>query len=220
MKSLIRAELSKRWVLFIASLFVSGFGVAFAKSAELGVSPISSVANVLNLRFTSISIGSWLIIWNFILIAGQVLILKRKFQKLQCLQIPLAFIFGAFTDLGMLVVSKIEITSYTMRLGMVLVGAVLLALGVVLSVIADVVLNSAEGFVKAISTQWKMKFENVKICFDIGCVLLAAILSMILLNFTISGIREGTLIAAVLIGNIVKILNQILCRPLKCWLKK
>lgn len=180
MKSLIRSELSKRWVLFIASLFVSGFGVAFAKSAELGVSPISSVVNVLNLRFTSISIGSWLIIWNFILIAGQVLILKRKFQ----------------------------------------IGAGLLALGVFLSIIADVVLNSAEGFVKAISTQWKMKFENVKICFDIGCVLLAAILSMILLNFTISGIREGTLIAAVLIGNIVKILNQILCRPLKCWLKK
>ena len=160
MKSLIRSELSKRWVLFIASLFFSGFGVAFAKSAELGVSPISSVVNVLNLRFTSISIGSWLIIWNFILIAGQVLILKRKFQ----------------------------------------IGAGLLALGVFLSIIADVVLNSAEGFVKAISTQWKMKFENVKGHADekLDCVLLAAILSMILLNFTISGIRDGTLIAAVL----------------------
>lgn len=45
-----KAEIAKRYILFIISLFISGLGVAFTKTGELGVSPISSVANVLSLR--------------------------------------------------------------------------------------------------------------------------------------------------------------------------
>ena len=39
-------ELAKRYALFIISLFISALGVAITKKGELGVSPISSVANV------------------------------------------------------------------------------------------------------------------------------------------------------------------------------
>lgn len=41
-------ELIKRYILFIISLFFSAIGVAFTKHGELGVSPISSVANVMS----------------------------------------------------------------------------------------------------------------------------------------------------------------------------
>lgn len=44
-------EIRKRYVLFIVSLFFAALGVAFTKHGELGVSPISSVANVMNCRF-------------------------------------------------------------------------------------------------------------------------------------------------------------------------
>lgn len=40
-----KKETAKRYVLFIISLFFSALGVAFTKHGELGVSPISSVAN-------------------------------------------------------------------------------------------------------------------------------------------------------------------------------
>ena len=43
-----KKETAKRYVLFIISLFFSALGVAFTKHGELGVSPISSVANVLS----------------------------------------------------------------------------------------------------------------------------------------------------------------------------
>ena len=36
-------------------------------------------------KYSSFSLGSWLIIWNCILIAGQILILRRKFQPIQLL---------------------------------------------------------------------------------------------------------------------------------------
>ena len=91
-----RKELIKRYILFIISLFFAALGVAFTKTGELGVSPISSVANVLSLRFTQISIGNWLIITNCILILGQILLLKKDFKPIQFLQIPLSFLFGYF----------------------------------------------------------------------------------------------------------------------------
>ena len=42
-----KKELIKRYGLFIFSLFLSAMGVALTKQGEMGVSPISSVANVL-----------------------------------------------------------------------------------------------------------------------------------------------------------------------------
>ena len=64
-----KKELVRRYILCIISLFISALGVAFTKHGELGVSPISSVSNVLSLKFPSLSLGTWLIIWNCVLIA-------------------------------------------------------------------------------------------------------------------------------------------------------
>lgn len=51
-------EIIKRYMLFIISLFFSGLGVAMTKHGAPGVSLISSVANILSLRFTFLSIGN------------------------------------------------------------------------------------------------------------------------------------------------------------------
>ena len=40
-----KAEILKRYILFVISLFFAALGVAFTKGGELGVSAISSVAN-------------------------------------------------------------------------------------------------------------------------------------------------------------------------------
>ena len=89
-----KKELTKRYLLFIISLFISALGVAITKHGELGVSPISSVANVLSYQFPVLSMGSWLIVWNCVLIVGQILILRKKFELIQLLQVPLSFLFG------------------------------------------------------------------------------------------------------------------------------
>lgn len=68
-------ETVKRYVLFIVSLFFAALGVAVTKRGELGVSPISSVANVMSSRFEGLTLGTWLILWNVVLILGQILLL-------------------------------------------------------------------------------------------------------------------------------------------------
>lgn len=96
-----KQEIIKRTFFCILGLFIAGIGVAVTKKGELGVSPISSVANVLSLKYTDLTLGNWLIIWNCVLILGQIVILRKKFQIFQLLQIPMSFLFGYFTDFGM-----------------------------------------------------------------------------------------------------------------------
>lgn len=225
-----KTEIAKRYVLFVISLFFAAVGVAFTKHGELGVSPISSVANVMSYKFSSLSLGTWLIIWNCFLIVGQIFILRKKFQLIQLLQIPLSVLFGWFTDFGMWMVSFIPINSYPMRIVMVFVGIVILSFGVSLSVIANVIMNSGEAFVKAVSDTTGKEFGNVKIAFDVLCVIVSVALSLIFFDFTIVGTREGTVISALLTGLVVKFfsgklkepLNGILChsRRLSDWRKQ
>ena len=126
------------------SLFISALGVAITKKGELGVSPISSVANALSMQFSFLTLGNWLIIWNCVLILGQILLMKRKFQLIQLLQIPLSLLFGYFTDFGMWLMSLFEIDGYIIRIIFVIIGTLVLGFGISLSVIANVVMRSEE----------------------------------------------------------------------------
>lgn len=209
-----KIELVKRYVLFIISLFFSGLGVAFTKHGELGVSPISSVANVLSIRFESISIGTWLIITNCLLLAGQIIILRKDFKPVQLLQIPLSLLFGIFTDIGMWIANYIPVDSYAMQLIMIVSGVIILGFGIALAVTANVIMNSGEAFVKAVSDKLQKDFGNVKIVFDISFVALSVLLALLLCG-RIVGTREGTLIAAIGTGFAVKIFTKILRAPLE-----
>lgn len=209
-----KTETAKRYILFIVSLFFSALGVAFTKHGELGVSPISSVANVMSCKFDALSLGTWLIIWNCILIVGQIVILRKRFQPIQLFQVPLSFLFGWFTNFGMWIVSFIPVNSYIIRLAMVIIGVVILGFGIALSVIANVIMNSGEAFVKAVSEQIHKEFGNVKIAFDVFCVIMALILSLLFFDFSIVGTREGTIISALFTGVVVKFFTKKLQQPL------
>ena len=213
-----KTEITKKYILFIVSLFFSALGVAFTKQAELGVSPVSSVANVMNCRFDSISLGTWLIIWNCILILGQIIILRKKFQPIQLLQIPLSFLFGWFIDIGMWRVSFIPVGTYLSQLLLVGIGIIVLGFGIALSIIANVIMNSGEAFVKAVADTMKKNFGSVKIAFDICCVTIAIVLSLVFFDFSIVGTREGTVLSALLTGFAVKLFMDNFKDPLDTFL--
>ena len=215
MVKMSKKELVKRYAVFIVSLFVMAIGVAMTKKAELGVSPISSVANVMSIQFTSLSIGNWLIIWNCVLILGQILFLRKKFQPVQLMQIPLSFLFGYFTDFGMWLMSFFDTDTYAVKMIFVIVGTVILGFGVALSVIANVVMNSGEAFVKAVSDVTHKDFGNLKIGFDVSCVVVSVVLSLIFFKMKIVGTREGTIIAALATGILVKLFSKLIRKPLE-----
>lgn len=215
-----KKEIFKRYALFIISLFFMGLGIAFTKHGELGVSPISSIANVMSIKFTSVSFGMWLTLTNILLLLGQILLLRRKFKPIQLLQLPLSFVFGYFTDLGMLIAGFFQNDNYFIKLLFVLIGIVILGFGISLGLTADVILNSGEGFVKALADTIHKDFGNVKIAFDVCWVAISIILSLCFFDGKLLGTREGTVISAFLVGFVVKFFVRLLREPLEKLLKK
>lgn len=198
-----------RCIFFILGLFVSGLGVALTKTGNLGVSPVSSVANVMSIRFPRLTIGNWLIIWNCVLILGQIIILRKDFKLWQLLQIPLSFLFGYFTDFGMWIFSVIPASAYYIRVLCVIFGTIVLAFGVTVTVKANVIMNSGEAFVKAIDDKCSLEFGTIKIIFDVSCVTLSILLSLLLCKGRIVGTREGTIFAALTVGVFVKLFSKL-----------
>ena len=214
-----RKELTKRYLLFGVSLFVMGVGIAITRHGEIGVTPISSIPNVVSLKVPGITFGTLLFIWNCVLLAGQILLLRKNFKPVSLLQIPLSVLFGWFTDIGTKISTLIPTDLYPMRIVCVLLGTVILGFAISLGVTANVILNSGEAFVKALSDTTHRQFSNVKIVFDISCVVTSMILSVILLG-RVEGTREGTIIAALTTGWVVKLFTWLLHDPLDRLLRK
>ena len=214
-----KKEIVKRYVLCVVSLFISALGVAVTKHGELGVSPISSVSNVLCEKFPAFSLGTWLFIWNCALILGQVALLRKNFKPIQLLQVPMSLLFGVFTDIGTILVKNIPAEIYAVKILLVIAGTMILGLGIALAVIANAIMNSGEAFVKAVSDVSGKDFGNLKIIFDILCVITAAVLSLIFFCFRLRGIREGTIIAAATTGLMVKLFTKLLKDPMEKMLR-
>ncbi len=210
-----KKEAVKRYILFILCLFFMGIGVALTKHGELGVSPISSVANVVSIKFPFLSFGTWLTISNCVLLLGQVLLLRKNFQPLQFLQIPLSFLFGYFTDFGLYLASFIPNDIYIVKLLLVISGIIILGFGISLGVIANVILNSGEAFVKALSDVIHKEFSNVKIAFDVSWVTFSVVLSLFFFGGKLVGTREGTILSAIFTGVAVKLWLKLINKPIE-----
>ena len=213
-------ETAKRYILCIIGLFFMGIGVALTKQGDLGVTPLSSVANVVSLKFTALSFGTWLAISNCVFLLGQILLLRRNFKPIQLLQIPLSFLLGYFSDFGLWLIGGIPNDTYAVQLCLVAGGIVTLGFGITLVVIANAVINAGEAFIKVLADVTKKDFGNMKIAFDVAWVLLSILLSLIFFEGKLLGTREGTIISAVFVGVMVKLFRKCLQTPLDTLLRK
>ncbi len=213
-------EWAKRFSILLPGSFFMGLGVALTKCAELGLSTISSVPNILSLRFSFMSLGSWAALWNCVMIITQILILKKEFKLVQLLQIPVSMLFGVCTDLGVALFSALPLEAYLWKLLACLLGIAALGFGISLTVISGTVMNPGEALVKVLADKTDKDFGDVKIAFDFFCVVLAAILSMVFFSSRILGIREGTILAVFGTGICVKIFTKICENPLTRWFAK
>lgn len=195
-------ELIKRYFIFIIGLSFSSLGIALTTKAGLGTSPISSVPYVLSFIFP-MSFGQLTFVVNVVMIGLQILLLKKDFQKVQLLQIVVSYMLGSFIDFFMYVFSNLNTPSYISQVLALLLGCVSIGLGISLQVIANVIMLSGEALVKIIATKLGKNFGTIKTIFDISLVTISVLTSLIGLG-KIVGLREGTVIAALIVGSIAR----------------
>ena len=195
-----------RYVIYLISLFIISLGASLSIKANLGTSPLICIPYVSSL-ISNLSVGTTSFIFSIILIAVQVILLRSGFEKRQFLQIVIGTIFSLFIDVTLMIISFINPTDYISQVMVLLLSCVVMAFGVLLEVKTEVVFIPGDGFIVAIAKVLKREFGKVKPYCDVSFVVIAVILSFAFLGY-LAGVREGTVVSALIIGPIVRIFKK------------
>lgn len=196
-------HICRRILVFAVGLLVISLSIGFITKASLGTPPISSIPYSLSLIFPSLSLGNFTIIYSLLLVFLQLVILGKQADKVSLgLQVVISFVFGYFIDFGMMLLGDFSPEIYWERIVCVLIGCFGLAFGVYLQIVADFTMVPGDGFAYALSVRIKKKpYRVVRVCSDVSMIVIAAIIGYIGMGTT-GGVREGTVICALLIGTI------------------
>ena len=199
----------RKAAVYAAGLLFMAFGVAFSVNSGLGVSPVNSLPYVVSLVL-GVDMGSCVIgVFSFYVLV-QILIYRRDFKWINLTQIVFSTLFGYFVDFAKAVVGDFALPTYPGQLIMLAVSMVLVALGVCLYMDAGLVNMPMEGMTNAIAERIvKKPFHDVKVAVDCLAVAAAILLSFVGLG-GLEGIREGTLLCALLVGKMMKPMQKVL----------
>lgn len=199
----------KRYILFLIGLFIAAMGVALSTKAGLGTSPVASVPYSVSLMSSFLSFGGWLNVWSLIQITVQIILLRKNCDFVEIIiQTILAFVYGYLTNFACFIIRGMKVDGYINQLLCMFLGCFVLALGIWIQLKGNVAMLPGEAMNRAISTVSGKRYENIKIFFDIFYILISAIIGICFLG-GLKGVREGSIIAAVLIGSIIKVYNRI-----------
>ena len=180
----------------------------------LGVGSASSIANVLyfilaskGIKWASLGICTTGLFCVYVIL--QIVILKRDFKPYMFLQLAVSFIFGYFVSLSQKILAFLpDPANYAVQLLYLLICIVLSALGVVVYLCGELAPTPAEGLAQAIAVKTGWPLYRAKRALDISLMVISLAMSLLYFHGFV-GIREGTVIAAVLIGTAMKPLMKI-----------
>jgi uncharacterized membrane protein YczE/CBS domain-containing protein len=198
-----------RTFFYVFGFLIMTMGVAISVKSGLGVSPVSSIPYTITCVF-GIEMGIATVIFHVVLVIAQILLLRKSFKIKNLLQIPAGILFGSFTTFcNSLMVFFPTPENIVVRLVMMLFSTVLIAFGIFLYVPADFIPLAGEGMMLAVSQVTKIKFATVKVIFDISMVIISLITCLTVLH-SLGSVGIGTVIAAVLVGSVLKVITKYL----------
>lgn len=205
-----------RVFLLLVGIGIMSFGVSLTVVAGIGTTTNSSLPVALA-AITDLSVGQLTIVFNFVYVAVQILLMRSRYQWIQLLQLVTGLIFGLLIDATAPLVEPLRPEHYWQELSLALIGVVGMGIGIGMQVGANLINLPGEGFVVAITSALRRRFGprprlhfgTVKTVSDLVHVAVAAALGLIFLGH-LEGVREATIIAALSLGAISKtVLNRL-----------
>lgn len=208
-------DFTRRQVFLLVSLSFLAFGVALCVRSDFGSSVISSAPYAFFLAGEKGLVPGWTLgmytnLLNVLLVAAQIIVLRRRYRPWQLLQLLIGIVFGMLIDISMVLTAFLEsVASLYIRLLVMWGGSTLMALGVSMEMRCASITMPGEGLPAALSKVTGKPFANMKILTD--TLLVAAAVGASFLFFkewmwNIVGI--GTLFAMLYIGMAVKIISR------------
>lgn len=195
-----------RVLIYILGLFFMAIGVAISVNANLGISPVNSLPYVIS-RISGFALSSCVIGVFSLYILAQIVLLRLEFKWINLTQLIFSTIFGYFVDFAKWLLGDFCLPTYAGRLAMLAVSIVVVSIGVELYLEVNLVAMPMEGMTLALSQVTRKPFPNVKIAVDCAVVLLGLVLSLVFLR-RLDGVREGTIIAAVVTGKVIALVKK------------
>ena len=211
---------AKRLLIYLVGLYLMAIGVVFSARSNLGVSPVGSLANVLYQIGLSIGAPSYINLGNCTIavyclyILVEALLLRRDFKPQMLLQLVASFLFGQLVNLATAMLSFLPLPgNYVLQMLYLLCSVPLVAAGVMLYLSPNILPTPGEGMSLAISKLTGLSVGSSKTIFDCSMVVISAVTSLIFFHGLV-GVREGTVICALLVGFVMKQLQKPFQKPL------
>lgn len=201
------AKTLNRVLIYLLGLIVLCLGVVLNTKTNLGVAAINAIPFVIS-RNSDLSLGNCVFVLYVVFIIIQ-FIINRKIDMLTILQLPVSLLFGRMVDFVNTYILKFEAQGIASGLIMLAIAIILVGLGTTLVVSQNLIPNAPDGLVNALGRKFNKTFGYIKLRFDVICVILALIVSL-LMTGKITGIGLGTIISMLLTGNVCNFFKKVL----------
>lgn len=201
-------HLAMRWILYLTGLLILALGIILNTKSAFGVTPIISVPYCIS-QIRNLNFGNASLVMYVILAIVEYLLKWDRFRAYDLLQIPLSIGFTRlFNIFGAYLPSPSDIPG---RIICLILGIVFTGVGAAMSLNARLVPNPGDGIVQAISDRVHRKVGICKNCFDIGCVILTAVIGIVSAGHLV-GIGIGTIAAMIGVGRVIAVYNTLFGR--------
>lgn len=200
-------------VLLLLSMYFMTLGVALCVRSCLGSGVISAIPMAFSIAGADglapgLTIGGYTNIMNVILVVAQILVLRRRFEKVQLFQLVVGFLFGWMLDINMWVTSFWTNGNIIGQIVEQVLGATILGCAVAAEVRCGSVTMPGEGIQVAVSRVSGIAFPKVKIMIDTLLVILAVVSGYAFYGTWLwQVVGPGTLFAMFYVGYVVKLIS-------------
>lgn len=221
----------KQFICYVGGMLIITIGINISKMSVLGISPVSSIPRACE-QIWGLTLGTVTMFIYVFLVLAQIVILRKNFRIINALGIVITFVFSAMIDLtgtdpnafGHLLLNFPRPGNYIMKFIYMLVSVVIIGIGVFLYLRPNWIPLPAEGLAGAIAQVSGKAFGDCKTIVDTSMIVIALILQLLFLGGIGSFlsekvvVREGTIIAAIFVGQVVKFLAKRYAKPIEAWL--
>lgn len=196
-----------RLFIYLLGVLSVSLGIVLCKKCGLGISPISSIPFVLE-DVVPISFGMLTMLFHFVNTALQIII-GRKVNVKILLQIPLAVLFGVVINWIQSLLT-FDASTLIVQIVAMLLSVFFTALGMVFMVNMQLIQNPPDGTVKVISEKIGKELGQVKIWYDVSCVVLSVAMGFLFFG-ELRGFGIATIVSALMVGKLVSLMNPGFC---------
>ena len=167
----IRQPLSIRLFWLVLGMAIHTCGIALITHAALGTMPVTTLP-LAGSMVVGASLGTLTFALNVTFFFVELVLLRSRFRPLLLLQLPSVFVFSAMIDLWLYFLASVPVANVWIGFGFSLIANVLAAIGILLQIKSDTLMQPVEGAILAMSMVTNRSFASLKVANDVALSLI------------------------------------------------